>query len=174
MSQEDLADRSNLSLRTIQRIESGATMPRGDTLQRLAGALQVSPDELIDWQIEEDTNVLTVLNLSQLGYIAFPLLGLVIPLAIWILKKNSIRDVDRVGQAILNFQATWNLVLFAFYGVAFLNIFVSGSTTTSLFRTWLIGTGGLYVYNFVLVVFNTVRYRRRQEVWYGPAFAFLK
>ena len=47
-SQEELADKSGLSLRTIQRMENGDTYPRGDTLKRLAIALQVSPDKIID------------------------------------------------------------------------------------------------------------------------------
>ncbi|WP_345955012.1 helix-turn-helix transcriptional regulator [Mucilaginibacter sp. PAMB04168] len=41
-SQELLAQRTNLSLRTIQRIESGQTEPHGDTLQRLAASLDVN------------------------------------------------------------------------------------------------------------------------------------
>ncbi|MCK6583727.1 MAG: helix-turn-helix domain-containing protein, partial [Anaerolineales bacterium] len=53
MSQEDLAGASLLSLRTIQRIESGQTSPRGDTLKRLAGALKVPMEELIDSELEE-------------------------------------------------------------------------------------------------------------------------
>jgi len=45
-SQEYLADESKLNLRTIQRIESGTTIPRGDTLLRLSFSLKISPDEL--------------------------------------------------------------------------------------------------------------------------------
>lgn len=82
LSQEQLAEKSGLSLRTIQRIENGETVPRGDTLRRLTVALQVSPDEIIDWQIFEDKNVLTMLSLSQLGFLVFPLLGIIIPLAV--------------------------------------------------------------------------------------------
>jgi len=59
MSQEFLAEESGLSLRTIQRIENSETVPRGDTLKRLAIALQTSPDEIIDWKIEEDKNYLS-------------------------------------------------------------------------------------------------------------------
>lgn len=49
MSQEFLAEESGLSLRTIQRIEKGESNPTGESLKRLANALNVSPDELIDW-----------------------------------------------------------------------------------------------------------------------------
>jgi transcriptional regulator with XRE-family HTH domain len=48
-SQEELAEISGLSLRTIQRIENGETEPRGDSLKRLVTAFEVSPDEILDW-----------------------------------------------------------------------------------------------------------------------------
>lgn len=83
-SQEELAEKTGLSLRTIQRIENGETEPRGDSLKRIATTFGVTPDEITDWQVIEDKNVLTMLNLSQLGFLAFPLLGIIIPLAIWI------------------------------------------------------------------------------------------
>jgi transcriptional regulator with XRE-family HTH domain len=38
-SQEQLAEESRLSLRTIQRIEKGESTPRGDTLSKLTRAL---------------------------------------------------------------------------------------------------------------------------------------
>lgn len=54
ISQELLAEESGLSLRTIQRIESGQTEPRGDTLKRIASSLQATPDDLIGWTQKED------------------------------------------------------------------------------------------------------------------------
>ena len=56
MSQDQLADVSGLSLRTIQRVESGDNIPRGDTLSRLATALQVTTEEIIDLQNFEDNH----------------------------------------------------------------------------------------------------------------------
>ena len=58
MSQEFLAEESGLSLRTIQRIEKGESNPTGESLKRLANALNVSPDELIDWSVKEDKRYL--------------------------------------------------------------------------------------------------------------------
>ncbi|AII54040.1 helix-turn-helix domain-containing protein [Hymenobacter sp. APR13] len=45
-SQEVLAEQSGVSLRTIQRVEQGDTVPRGHTLLALAAALQVPLEEL--------------------------------------------------------------------------------------------------------------------------------
>ncbi|GGG39536.1 helix-turn-helix domain-containing protein [Hymenobacter glacieicola] len=44
LSQEVLAEQSGVSLRTIQRVEQGDTVPRGYTLQALATALEVPLD----------------------------------------------------------------------------------------------------------------------------------
>ncbi|MCR5886260.1 helix-turn-helix domain-containing protein [Hymenobacter sp. J193] len=50
-SQEMLAEQSGVSLRTIQRVEQGETVPRGHTLQALAAALGVS---LADFRTEPE------------------------------------------------------------------------------------------------------------------------
>ena len=71
MSQEDLAGESLLSLRTIQRIESGQTSPRGDTLKRLAATLKVPVEDLIGWDLQEDANLVVLLNLTQLSFLGF-------------------------------------------------------------------------------------------------------
>ncbi|MBD2716908.1 helix-turn-helix transcriptional regulator [Microvirga sp. STR05] len=46
LSQEVLAEQAGISLRTIQRVEQGDTVPRGHTLLALASALQVPLQEL--------------------------------------------------------------------------------------------------------------------------------
>jgi transcriptional regulator with XRE-family HTH domain len=112
-SQEELSEKSGLSLRTIQRIENGETEPRGDSLKRLASTFHVSPDEIIDWQIIEDNSILIIMSLTQLSFIAFPILGVLVPLVIWISKKDKIKNVDKVGKAIINFQITWIVVFYA-------------------------------------------------------------
>ncbi len=58
MSQELLAENSRLSLRTVQRIENGETKPTGDSIKRLSSGLNVTPNELIDCQIIEDSKAI--------------------------------------------------------------------------------------------------------------------
>ena len=135
ISQELLAENSGLSLRTVQRIENGETQPTGDSIKRLSSALNVTPNELIDWQIIEDNNILLLLNLSQLGFIAFPLLGILIPLIIWTSKKDKIKDVDYVGKSILNFQISWTLLLFLMVITIFMKSCLSGK---SVLNVWLL------------------------------------
>lgn len=173
LSQEDLAEKTGLSLRTIQRIENGESVPRGDSLKRLSIALKSTPDDLIDWQIYEDKNVVTVLSLSQLGFLAFPILGIVIPMAIWILKKDKVKYVDEVGKSILNFQITWTIGLFVFYFIFGISMFLHiGVGPASMFSVLLI-IGGLYLYNLIMIIRNTIWFNNRKTVKYMPAIRFL-
>ena len=174
MSQEDLAGESLLSLRTIQRIESGQSSPRGDTLKRLATALKVPVEDLIDRDLPEDANLVVLLNLVQLSFLAFPLFGVLIPLIIWLANRNRVRDVDEVGQAILNFQASWSLLLFSIHLLGFAIILMMNEVRRELFYAYVIAMGVSYIYNLIQILSNVIYYRKRGEVWYGPAFRFLK
>jgi uncharacterized Tic20 family protein len=172
-SQEELSAKSGLSLRTIQRIENGETEPRGDSLKRLAITFGVSPDEITDWQIVEDNSVLSMLNLSQLGFLAFPILGIIIPLTIWILKKDKIKNVDRVGKSILNFQITWTILLFMILLFMVLTTAFSLNFSVSMFTIILI-ISALYLYNITMIIMNTVRSSNMKEVYYNPALKILR
>jgi len=173
MSQEDLASESLLSLRTIQRIESGQTSPRGDTLKRLAAALKVPVEELIDSELEEDANLVVLMNLTQLAFLAFPLLGVIIHLIIWLTNRNRVRDVDEVGQSILNFQTSWSILLFSIHMICLALILIIGKVNQAIFYGYAISMGVLYPYNLLQILSNINRYRRKGEVRYGPAFKLL-
>ncbi|WP_449437443.1 DUF4870 domain-containing protein [Pedobacter steynii] len=181
MSQEELAEVSQLSLRTIQRIEGGETEARGDTLQRLAKALNITPDELIDWAENEDRGFLVVLNLSALSFIAFPILGIVVPLALWMLKKDKIKYVNETGKKLLNFQISW-CILASFFTIfpMIIQIFHIGG---SLFREFQIFNLGaiesfillvpvLYAVNLAFIIVNAIRSYNLQKVYYKPAIPF--
>lgn len=55
MSQEYLADESRVSLRTIQRIENNESKPTGETIKRIAIALDVELSELIGAGLVNET-----------------------------------------------------------------------------------------------------------------------
>lgn len=173
ISQELLAENSGLSLRTIQRIENGETQPTGDSIRKLSSALNVTPNELIDWQIQEDNNTLLLLNLSQLGFLAFPLLGILIPLIIWISKKDKIKDVEQVGKSILNFQISWTLLLFLMAIFIFITVKLELQMGIS-FASILTAVSGMYLINIIVILFNTLRYHSGKTIKYKPAFPFLR
>ena len=171
MSQELLAENSGLSLRTVQRIENGETQPTGDSIKRLSSALNVTPNEIIDWQVIEDSNALLLLNLSQFSFIAFPLLGILLPFIIWTSKKDKIKDIDHVGKSILNFQISWTLILF----LLFIGLFITSKFELAniSFAGILIAISIMYFLNFIIVISNTFRYHNGKTLKYLSVFKFL-
>ena len=47
-TQAELASRTNLSIRTIQRVESGESVPKGHTLKVLSEVLNIDSSELFN------------------------------------------------------------------------------------------------------------------------------
>jgi len=178
-SQEQLAENSGLSLRTIQRIENGETEPRGETLKLLMNALQVAPDDLMDWNITEDKGFLTAMNLSALGFLFFPLLGILIPLMLWISKKDKIKNVNEMGKTILNFQITWVLILSLFYFLLITGIVSRvewfGNITSIFGGTKLIfAVLFLYAYNSIMILVNSISVYKGLNLKYFPSIRFLR
>jgi|JI6StandDraft_1071083.scaffolds.fasta_scaffold01413_11 transcriptional regulator with XRE-family HTH domain len=90
LTQEELAEKSRISVRTIQRIEAG-TLPKGFTLKSLAKALNINESDLIEnEQIEakNDINWLKMINLSSLFFTFLPPLNIILPLILMALKKQ--------------------------------------------------------------------------------------
>ncbi len=101
-TQEQLAEKCEVSARTVQRIESGEVDPRLYTLQCLSQALD------FDFGQENTQNEplwLAVLHLSS----SIPLV--VIPLLLWSWKKNQSYKIDQQGRLVLNFQITMVLLM---------------------------------------------------------------
>lgn len=182
LSQELLAANSGLGLRTIQRIENGETEPRGDTLRRLAGALDVNPDEIIDWTFAEDKGFLLALNFSALGFILFPLLGILIPSILWMSKKGKIKHVDQISKEILNFQISWTIIVILsfiyFTGSIYYRISQAGDISPAI----IMGDslikhavyGFLYLYNFILIIINTINIGNERRVRYYPKINLIR
>ena len=105
MTQEQLAEKCEVSTRTIQRIEAGEVDPRSYTLHCLSEALGF--DFGAD-QTSRENVWLAALHLSSMFCI------LLIPLLIWSWKKPQSYKIDKQGRQVLNFQITMTLLLFVF------------------------------------------------------------
>jgi uncharacterized Tic20 family protein len=103
-TQEQLAEKCEVSTRTIQRIESGEVDPRAFTLSRLGEVLEFDFEEP---NLANENIWLVVLNLSSV------IVMFIIPLLIWSWKKNVSTKIAQQGRQVLNFQITMTLVLFA-------------------------------------------------------------
>lgn len=173
-SQEELAQKSGLSLRTIQRIENGESDPTGDSIKKIAIALEVTPDELIDWKVQEDRSYLVIMSLSTLSFLLFPLLGIIIPLIFWILKKDKLKGVNELGKQVLNFQITWVLLFFLYYVLLFGSIFFHISIGFIGIGAFGLPIFVLYGFNIVVILVNSIRVYQNKKVFYIPAIRMLR
>lgn len=72
LTQEELAEKSGLSVRTIQRIESGAN-PKGYTLRKLAQALGINENELLEAREIQEENLEDIMLLKLINLSSLPL-----------------------------------------------------------------------------------------------------
>ncbi|MCE7072501.1 helix-turn-helix domain-containing protein [Dyadobacter sp. CY327] len=129
LSQEALAENAGINLRTLQRIETGNAIPRGETLRLLARALDVSVQELsvfVDESpvvMDEDSGFLKLMNLSALTMWFIPFGNILVPLVFWILKRNKINGVAELGKRIINTQIIWSVFTFGSAALIILSLF---------------------------------------------------
>ncbi|MAU71561.1 MAG: DNA-binding protein [Pseudozobellia sp.] len=181
-SQEQLSEESSISIRTIQRIESGESVPRGHTLQKLTQALGILPADLIETDQNENKGYLTLLNISALTTLFHPLLGIALPLAMWVLKKDGFKRVEANGKKILNFQITWALVIYTFLFVAshgtllplHFNFISSLPIMFNEFTLYTIVLLLIYFYHLSVTVRNINRSTKSLKNRYIPAIPFFK
>ena len=114
LTQEELAEKSGISVRTIQRIEAGTT-PKGYTLKTLAESLDVSEkdllasetikeeiviDEVIDTTEENhslfNSGLIKIINLSSLPFVWLPIANFLLPLLIMFFTKEKSPIVKQI------------------------------------------------------------------------------
>jgi transcriptional regulator with XRE-family HTH domain len=170
LSQEALAEMAGINLRTLQRIEAGNAIPRGETLRLLAQALDVPIEMFSEIEaappspVREDTGVLKLLNLSALAMWFFPFGNVLLPLALWIYKRNSVASVAEFGKRIVSFQIVWTVVT---YGIAFISMFSSifGQLGAPMFP--LYSTSALLVINTIVIIWTHFQISRGKEALFG-------
>jgi len=158
LSQEELAEASQVNLRTIQRIENNANAPRGKTLNLICEALNVTSEDILDYGKEKDTNYLVFFHLSVLVGVIIPTGNIIIPAILWFHKKDKIVGLESIGANLINFQITLtlmtfiNLILGVFFKIFHIQI---GPITGNILLTfpWLF----LYALNIILPILFAVK-----------------
>ena len=108
LTQEELAEKSGISVRTIQRIESG-TDPKGHTLKSLARALGVEESELLpktDTPDQLNLTWLKLINLSSLPFTLIPPANIVVPLILMFAKKQF----NPLTKQMVSVQILWTIL----------------------------------------------------------------
>lgn len=106
LTQEELSEKSGVSVRTIQRIEAG-NPPKGYTLKALAKAMDISEASLlgVDETAYTSNKWLKIINLSSLPFIVVPPLNFLVPLVIMFFRK----EFNPVTRTIISVQLLWTL-----------------------------------------------------------------
>lgn len=159
ITQEELAAKTDISVRTIQRIENGEVDPRAYTLQSIAAALDVDFEILAGQDTEanvaelknETSKWLPLLHLSGL------LLLIVPPIIVWIWKRDKVEDIQKHAFDVINFQLSITLYLLP-------------CVLFSIYPFILI----LAVYSQVVIIMNTVKVTNHQPYKYWLTIQFLK
>lgn len=155
-SQEELAENSRVNLRTIQRIENNENEPRGKTLNLICHALDVNAEDLLDYGKDEDYDYLFFFHLSVLAFLVIPLGNIILPLILWMTKKDKITGLKEIGVNVLNFQILWSvfsylsLMTFAYFKI----------THMGSFKIFIYTFFALYIINIILSVYFAVNAKK--------------
>lgn len=124
LTQEELSEKSGISVRTIQRIEAG-TDPKGYTLRVLGETLGIQEKELLSKRIEiensEENNeiatpneepfslnysLIKLINLSSLPFILLPPLNILLPLILMFTMNLK----NPITKQIVSVQIMWTIL----------------------------------------------------------------
>jgi transcriptional regulator with XRE-family HTH domain len=101
LTQTKLAEKSSLSLRTIQRVEAG-TIPKGFTLKALANALETTPENLLPSKETTNLDRAKLINFSTLLGLLIPFGGVILAL-ILTYKTKDVTNKE-LGKSIVSLQ----------------------------------------------------------------------
>ncbi|UCA61383.1 MULTISPECIES: helix-turn-helix domain-containing protein [Chryseobacterium] len=127
LTQEELSEKSKISVRTIQRIEAG-TEPKGHTLRALAQALEIEEKSLqniiaipvtndevtheiapeVEEELQPEINygLIKIINLSSLLFTLLPPLNILVPLLLMFTMKQR----NSLARQIISVQMIWTVI----------------------------------------------------------------
>ena len=119
LTQEELSEKSGISVRTIQRIEAG-TLPKGHTLKTLARILEIRENELLHEEPESisensktqedsesiDYSKIKLINLSSILFVVLPPLNILVPLILTFALKQK----NFLTRQIISLQILWTIL----------------------------------------------------------------
>jgi transcriptional regulator with XRE-family HTH domain len=167
LTQEELAVKANISVRTIQRIEAG-TEPKGFTLEALSNALGVSKNILSEGKVESikgDKQLIKYINLSSIILMIIPLGSIILPLIIAYWKK----EINAITKQIITIQILWTLAsIILVIASSFLKNWFSLSNQVTTFTILI-----LLVVNLYIILRNTLAIERNSDLYIRLKFSIL-
>ncbi|CAM1343776.1 serine hydrolase [Tenacibaculum amylolyticum] len=166
-TQEELSEKSQVTVRTIQRIEKGNVNPHLQTVKLLAVALELEVDDLLILENPKEETILKkwLLLLHSIPFLGFiiPLANIFFPLFLWIHKREDNKLYNTHGIKILNFQITMS-ILYILSFVALLTVEKWG------FIVFI----SIIPISVVVMIFNIITSVNSHKCYYPLSVPFLK
>ncbi|AYZ13084.1 XRE family transcriptional regulator [Chryseobacterium arthrosphaerae] len=178
LTQEELSERSKISVRTIQRIESG-TEPKGHTLRALAQTLEIeeslllqdetiiSPENnAIKTETTEESETISysrikMINLSSLLFVVAPPLNILAPFLLMFLTKQR----NSLTKQIISLQMFWT----AMAPIVFMiGIFLKLGKEFTLILMVLIALSNVF-----MILRNAAEIDRKKKLYFKLKFSML-
>lgn len=167
LTQEELSERTGISVRTIQRIEAGQP-PKGYTLKTLAKCLGVTETELSEKQeTPESINIALIkaINLSSLPFACFPPINILSPLLLMLFKKQF----NPLAKQIVTVQILWTI----FAAIIFMTSAIVGKWFSLGSKFVLIIMILLALSNIFLILFNASKIDKYKSLGIRANFSLL-
>lgn len=166
-SQEELSGKTNVTVRTIQRIENAEVNPHLNTIKLLAVALEVEVNDLISLENPKEETLkkkwLLLIHATPLLGIFIPLCNVLLPLFLWIHKREDNPIYDKHGVKVINFQITALLLV--------LLSFVSLLTIEKWGFIFFISIVPLCI---SIIIFNIIYVLKSEKCFYPLSIPFLR
>ncbi|MGY8971167.1 MAG: DUF4870 domain-containing protein [Flavobacteriales bacterium] len=111
--------------------------------------------------MKENRQLLVFTHLSQLLDFVTGIGGFIVPLLLWLVKKDEVFDMDRHGKAILNFRIS--MFLYLLICIPFVLLFGLG----------LLGFIAIGLFYIIFPIINAVRASNNQQPNYPLSIKFL-
>jgi CubicO group peptidase (beta-lactamase class C family)/transcriptional regulator with XRE-family HTH domain len=166
-TQEELSEKTEVTVRTIQRIEKGDVSPHLQTIKLLATALEIEISDLLPLENPKEENIqkkwlLLLHSIPFLGFIV-PMANILLPLFLWIHKREDNKLYDVHGAKIINFQISMTLL----YIASFIALVTIEKWGFFLFIA-------VIPFGVVIMLYNIFKAIRTQKCYYPLAFPLMK
>ena len=166
LTQEELAKISGISIRTIQRIESGID-PKGYTLKALAKALDIDEANLLkaDNHITKlNHNLINIINLSSLIVVFIPVVNFVFPLMIALIKKQ----LNSLTKQIITIQMFWSIVMIVAYLIG--SVITLGELGRNIGVVFVLL---LVFFNVFIILRNSIELTKKNKLYFKLKFTII-
>lgn len=165
-SQEGLSNKTEVTVRTIQRIEKGEVNPHLQTVKLLAAVLEIQVDDLLVLEDPKEENLqkkwLLLMHATPVLGLVIPFCNVLFPLFLWIHKREDNKIYDKHGKAIVNFQITMTILFI----ISFISLITVEKYGILFFFT-------VIPYTIIVSIINIISAMNSQKCYFPLAFPFI-